>query len=100
MARTRMPKTECNYKLVAQDEFLKEIESRCVWVGLRTNDALGNAVGVTGRTIGNHKQDPGKMQVAVLQKMIKTLQLSPLIVLRFLGYSTQDIRKFAKEYVQ
>ena len=100
MARTKMPKTEMNYRQVAQDDFLKEVDSRCVWAGYRTNEALGKAVGVTGRTIGNHKQEPGKMKVEVLQGLVKTLQLSPVVVLRYLGYSTQDIRKFAKEYIQ
>lgn len=94
-----MPRIKQNNVKYAQDDFLKEIDVQCAWAGLKSNEALGRAIGVTGRTVGNHREAPGKMQVCVLQKMIKALKLDPGVVLQFLGYSSQDIRKFAKEYV-
>lgn len=95
-----MPKLRQYSAQYAQRDFLKEVDGRCGYAGLKTNEALGKAIGVTGRTVGNHREDPGKMQVCVLQKMVKVLKLDPGIVLQFLGYSSQEIRKFAKDYVQ
>lgn len=100
MARTRMPKSEISYMRIAQEEFIKEIDSRCVWVGIKNNEALGEAVGVSHGTVSNFKRDPGRIRVEVLQKLVKKLKLDPGIVLRFLGYSTQDIRDFAKAHTQ
>lgn len=83
-----------------KEDLLKEIGARCVWAGIRTNEELGNAVGVTGASIGNYKRDPGKIQLKTMRSMVAALKLDPGVVLRFLGYSTQDIKKFAKEYAQ
>ena len=83
-----------------KEDLLKEIGARCVWAGIRTNEELGNAVGVTGASIGNYKRDPGRIQLKTMRSMVAALKLDPGVVLRFLGYSTQDIKKFAKEYIQ
>lgn len=81
-----------------QEDLLKEIGSRCVWAGFKTNEELGNALGVTGASIGNYKRDPGKIQLKTMQRMVTALKLDPGVVLRFLGYSNRDIKNFAKEY--
>lgn len=95
-----MPKIRQYADKYAQDDFLKELGSRCVWAGFQTNEDLGKAIGTCGASVGNYKKDPGRIRLDTMQKMVKTLKLDPGVVLRFLGYSSQDIRKFAKEYVQ
>ena len=95
-----MPKIRQYADKYAQDDFLKELGSRCVWAGYQTNEDLGKAIGTCGASVSNYKKDPGRIRLDTMQKMIKTLKLDPGVVLRFLGYSSQDIRKFAKEYVQ
>lgn len=92
-----MPRIRQKAEEYAQADFLNEIGSRCVWAGIKTNEELGNAIGVSANTVGNFKRDPGRIRVDVLQKMVQKLRLNPMIVLIYLGYSSQDIRKFAKE---
>lgn len=81
----------------AQSDFIREINARSAWEGMEKNDDLGKALGVTGQSIGNYKRDPGRIQLKTMQKLVKALKPNPAIVLRFLGYSNQEIRKFAKE---
>ena len=95
-----MPRIRQYADKYARDDFLKEIDSRGVWAGFRTNEDLGNAVEVSATTVGNLKRDPGRIRLDVLRLMVQILKLDPGIVLRFIGYSSQDIRKFAKEYIQ
>ena len=95
-----MPKIRQYAEKYAQDDFVKEIGAKSVWAGFHTNEELGNAVGVSAASVGNYKRDPSKIQIKTMQKLISVLQLDPGIVLRFLGYSTQDIRKFAKDCMQ
>lgn len=94
-----MPRIRQNNLTYQKKDFLLEIDVRCAYAGLKSNEDVGKLLGITGRTVANHRENPGKMQVCVLQKMIKTLKLDPGVVLRFLGYSNQDIRKFAKEQI-
>jgi hypothetical protein len=95
-----MPKIRQYTEKYAQDDFVKEIGAKSVWAGFRTNEELANAVGVSAASVGNYKRDPGKIQIKTMQKMISVLRLDPEIVLRYLGYSTQDIKKLAKNYIQ
>ena len=98
MARPRQ--NTIAYEQNARKNFLLEIEGRCGFVGLKTNEALGDAIGVTGNTVGNFKKDPGRIRMDVMQKLVKALKLDPGVVLSYLGYSEQEKRKFAKEYLQ
>lgn len=95
-----MPRIRQYEEKYAQDDFLKEIGSRCVWAGFQTNEDLGKAIGVSAASAGNYKRDPGRIRLDTMQLMVKKLKLDPGIVLRFLGYSNNDIRTFAKEYIQ
>jgi hypothetical protein len=82
-----------------RDDLLREIDVRCAWNGIKTNKALGDALGVTDMTIGNFRREPGARQIVLLQKMVKVLKPNPGPVLMFLGYSEKEIKKFAKEYL-
>ena len=82
-----------------RDDLLREVDVRCAWNGIKTNKALGDALGVTDMTIGNFRREPGARQIVLLQKMVKVLKPNPGPVLLFLGYSEKEIKKFAKEYL-
>jgi hypothetical protein len=82
-----------------RDDLLREIDVRCAWHGIRSNKALGDALGVTDMTVGNFRREPGARQIVLLQKMVKVLKPNPGPVLMFLGYSEKEIKKFAKEYL-
>ena len=95
-----MSKLRQNAALYQTKDFIREVDVRCAYLGLRNNEAVGKALGITGRTVANHRKDPGKMDVCILKKMVKILSLDPGEVLLFLGYSAKDINKFAKNYIQ
>ena len=80
-------------------DLLREIDVRCAWNGIKTNKALADALGVADMTIGNFRKDPGLRQICLLQSMVKVLNPNPGPVLKYLGYSEKEIRKFAKEYI-
>lgn len=94
-----MPRIRQKSAQYTKDDFLREIDVRCVWAGIKSNEALGDALGVTGMTVGNFRREPGARQISLLQSIVKVLKPNPGILLLFLGYTSQDIRKFAKEYV-
>ena len=95
-----MPRIRQKADEYSEQDFLKEVNARCVWAGIKTNDDLGSALGISASTAGNYKREPGKIRVDVLRKMIRQLKLDPSIVLFFLGYTGKDIRSFAKAYLQ
>ncbi|MBQ5867642.1 MAG: hypothetical protein IIW56_13375 [Oscillospiraceae bacterium] len=80
-------------------DLIREIDVRCAWHGIRSNKALGDALGVTDMTIGNFRKEPGLRQINLLQNMVKVLKPDPGPVLKYLGYSEKEIRKFAKDYI-
>lgn len=93
-----MPRIRQNADKYRQSDFIREIDTRCAWHGLKTNAALGKALEVSGASIGNYRKEPEKMQVRVLKKMISVLKLDIPALLAFLGYTEKEIRKFAREY--
>lgn len=94
-----MPRIRQNAEKYLLADLIREIDVRCAWNGIKTNEALGEALGVTGMTIGNFRKEPGARQIALLQGIVKQLKPNPAPLLLFLGYTSQDIKKFAKDYL-
>ena len=81
-----------------KEDLIREIDVRCAWNGIKTQEALGNKLGVSPMTITNFRREPATRQITLLQKIVKELKPNPGPVLLFLGYTTADIKKFAKDY--
>ena len=79
------------------DDLLREIDVRCAWNGIKTQEALSNVLGVSPMTITNFRREPSTRQITLLQKIVKQLKPNPEQILLFLGYSSKEIRKFAKD---
>lgn len=82
-----------------REDLLREIDVRCAWNGIKSNKALGDALGVTDMTISNFRKEPGLRKIVLLQNIVKLLKPNPGPVLLFLGYSDKEIKKFAKDYL-
>lgn len=95
-----MPRIRQNADRYRQSDFIREIDTRCAWCGIKTNQALGKVLEVSGASIGNYREDPEKMQVRVLKRMVSVLKLDIPALLAFLGYTEKEIRKFVREYGQ
>ncbi len=88
-----MPKIVSKEPEYALNQFLRHVESRAAWHGLSTAENLGAKVAVTGSTVRQYRKNPERMQLRTLQAYIKHLQLDPVIVLRYLGYTPRQINK-------
>lgn len=92
-----MPRIRQKAGTYAEEDFWREIRVRGAERNIMSADALGKATGVTGATISNYREDPGKIRVAVMRKLVAELKPGIRPVLALLGYSEKEIRQFAKE---
>lgn len=74
-----------------------ELDGQSARKGMKTNAALGEAVGVTGQCIGRYREDPSRMRLDTVQKLVKLLKPDIGLLLKFVGYSERDIASFFKE---
>lgn len=81
----------------AQVNFLKHIEAQKGWMGLAKDEVFAGKMGVSAPTVRAYKKNPGVMKVETLQRVIKLLDLSPAVVLRYLGFSQKDINRALRE---
>lgn len=85
---------------VARDEFIQELRCRCIWAGTDNKpeaQRLAQVMGVSQACGYNYLKDPGRIPVSALQKLVKGLKPDPGRLLRFLGYSNQEIKAFAAQ---
>ena len=73
-----------------------EIEAQGVRYGYRSQQALGEALGVCQGTVSNWLRDPDKLSVNVIRQLVKKIKLDPVIVLKALGYTSADIKKIGR----
>lgn len=82
----------------AKDDFWLELDHRCLDKGLAPGSAsLSQFVAVQPQTIRHYRKGKIAMQVDTLQMWVKSLSPDIRVVLKFLGYSDKEIKKFAKE---
>lgn len=82
----------------AKDDFWLELDHRCLDKGLEPGPtALSQFVAVQPQTIRSYRKGKIEMQVDTLQMWIKSLSPDIRVVLKFLGYSDKEIKKFVKE---
>lgn len=82
----------------AKDDFWTELNHRLLDMGLRPSlAALSTFTDVNAQTISNYRTGHSPMTVSVMQKLVTALKPDIGVVLRFLGYSDKEIKKFAKE---
>lgn len=95
-----MPKIKAYEEKYAREAFWREVDGKGAMQGLKSNAAIGAAIGLTGQCVGRYRLDEsGLMQLKTMKKLVAVLKPDPAVLLRFLGYSNQDIKKMAKEYI-
>lgn len=88
-----MPRTKLGEEEYAKKDFLRHLEAQRHYHGYHTQRELGEVLGCCQGTVGAYLQDPGKIQTKTLRKMVKRIRLDPVVVLRYLGYTAEDIKK-------
>lgn len=88
-----MPRIRQKAEQYAEDDFFRELEARKGWCGYRTNREFSKLLGVCEKTITNFERDPDSIRLGTFRAITKNLRPNPRIILKFLGYSDQDIKK-------
>lgn len=95
-----MPRIRQYAERDAMADFVAELNAQRARFGYNTQRTLGHAIGVCQATAGNYMRNPLTIPFGVLHKIVKLVKPDPAILLKALGYSAQDIKKLAKEYMQ
>ena len=89
-----MPRLRQNAERDAMKDLVGEISAQSARYGYRSQKSFGSALGVCQATAGNYLKDPDRIPIGTLRAMVKLLRLDPLIVLKALGFSAADIKRF------
>lgn len=82
----------------AAKDFLREIRVGQGSADLMNNRSLSDACGIPYQTLLRRIRNPEDFTLGEIRKLIKALPMRPAVLLAFIGYTTQDIKKLAKEY--
>lgn len=93
-----MPRIRQYAERDAMKDFVGEINAQRARYGYNSSQEFGKAIGVCQKSACNYLNDPDTIRVGTLRVIVKAIKPNPGIVLKALGYSTQDIKKLAKEY--
>lgn len=91
----RIRQLEAQYRA---GDFWKKVDGKAAEHGYKTDTALGAAVGVDPKTIGNNRSGRSGMKVDTMQKLVAALKPDIKVVLLFLGYSEKEIKSFAQSF--
>lgn len=95
-----MPPLKAYEEKYAREAFWKEVDGKGAQQGLKSNAAIGAAIGITGQCVGKYRVDTsGLMQLRTMKKIVEVMKPDPAVLLRFLGYSKKDIKEMAQEYI-
>lgn len=89
-----MPRIKQKAQQYADEDFRVEVRVRQGYYDLMSQQALAAAAGIPRPTLRKRLLEPETMTVEELRKLIGTLTPDPGAVLRLLGYSSKDIKKF------
>ena len=93
-----MPRLRQNAERDAMADFMGELNAQLARFGYDTQRSLAPVLGVCQATAGNYIRNPETIPFGVLRAIVKAVKPDPGILLKALGYTTQDIKKLAKEY--
>ena len=92
-----MPRIRQYAERDAMKDFVGEINAQRARFGYDTQRSLAPVLGVCQATAGNYIRNPETIPFGVLRAIVKAIRPDPGILLKALGYTTQDIKKLAKE---
>ena len=93
-----MPRIRQYAERDAMKDFIGEINAQRARFGYDAQRSLAPVIGVCQATAGNYIRNPETIPFGVLRAIVKAVKPDPGILLKALGYTTQDIKKLAKEY--
>lgn len=88
-----MPRIKQKADEYSMRDLIAEINAQCGRYGYTSQKSLGEALGVCQSTAGSYLKNPESIKFGALRSMVKVLRLDPVVVLKALGYTNQDIKK-------
>lgn len=92
-----MPRIRQNAERDALKDFTGEMNAQRMRYGYNTLQKFGKAIGVCTKSAFNYLEEPDQIRVGTLREIVKIIKPDPVIVLKALGYSSQDIKKLANK---
>lgn len=89
-----MPRIRQYEEKYAMKDFIDEINAQRARFGYTSQRVTGEAIGVSQATAGKYLKEPESIPLGVLRKMVKVFKPDPIVMLKTLGYTTQDIKQF------
>lgn len=93
-----MPRIKQYEERYAMGELTAELNAQRARFGLTSYERFGTAIGVSGKGAWNLVNNPDAIRLGVFRQIVKAVKPDPGVLLKALGYTTQDIKKLAKEY--
>lgn len=90
MSRPR--RTKADIEADARAAFQKEIRVRRVELDMSQNE-LAAEVGIVPSFMSNLLNNPDKLTAARIRTIVQTLELNPMVVMEFLGYTRKDLQR-------
>lgn len=87
-------------RIAAKNAFRDDIAQKQFENRLLSDRKLAGAIGVSAACAGNYRREPEMMQIKTVQKLVEILKPDIATLLRFIGYSEKEIRRFALESVE
>lgn len=92
-----MPRIRQNQAEYARNDFQRAIRRAQVDADIMEKKSLAEAAGIPYSTLWKRLEAPENMSMGEFQKLLKVLPIPAEAVLAYLGYSTKEINKLAKE---
>jgi len=92
-----MPRIRQYAERDAMKDFLREVDARFAWYGYKSFPEKGRAINVCPKTAFNMMENPDSIKMKNLRTIVKTIKPDPVILLKALGYTSQDIKKIGRQ---
>ncbi len=86
-----MPRIRQYAQKYANEDFWREIQSRKALMGIRTDKALAEALGLSSQGFSRRKQNVDVLSLTDLRNLVKVLHPDPVLMLKLLGYTGKEI---------
>ena len=89
-----MPRLKQYAEKYAREDFLKEIRRQQGEYNLMTGRELARAMGIPHTSLRDKILEPDKMNAEFIRNLVGTLDISPEVLLAFLGYDKKQINQW------
>lgn len=90
-----MPRIRQYAEKYQAEDFSGEVRAQVARKGLNQYK-MSMVFGVTPATMSKYLTSPDTIRMGMLRRMVKELKLDPVVVMKALGYTSQDIKRIGR----